>query len=391
MSRSVVIAIVFSIVVILWLFSGAINTGSVSSTNAQSNASNISSTNTDAEGSRTNGSEDETSLFKVTVRDMQALAVADVITLQGDLEPARTITVKSETRGRVASIYVDNGTRVSKGEHLIALATDDRQARLEKAQAELKLREVQLEAAQKLETKRMVSGNQVEEAVANVAAAKAAVKQVKVEINQTRIKASFSGIVNHRHVELGDYLSPGDPIADLIDDAHIKIVARVPQQHISKLNIGQAVEAELLDGTTIDGELSYISLNADSATRTFRMEAIAQQSSKLRLGQSARVRLSLGEIMAHKVSSSILSLAADGNIYVNAVDEDNKVVRYAANIIKNDSDGVWLSGLPKQIRLIVVGQAFVAEGQTVLPVLESEANSETASTSKRKLTNEDGA
>lgn len=374
MSRSVVIAIVFSIVVILWLLSGAFGTKSESPTDALSSLPNASAEDSNGTAASEVNSKNDGSLFKVTVRDMEALSVADIITLQGDLEPARTITVKSETRGRVESIYVDNGTRVEKGAQLIALATDDRQARLEKAQAELKLREVQLDAAKKLEAKRMVSGNQVEEAVANVAAAKAAVKQVKVKLNQTRIKASFAGIVNHRHVELGDYLSPGDPIVDLIDDAHVKIVARVPQQHISKLSNGQSVEAELLDGTKINGELSYVSHNADSATRTFRMEAIAQQSAKLRLGQSARVRLSLGEIMAHKVSSSILSLAADGNIYVNAVDEKNKVIRYSASIIKNDSDGVWLSGLPKQIKLIVVGQAFVAEGQTVLPVLEGDVS-----------------
>ena len=370
MSRSVVIAIVFSIVVILWLLSGAFGTKPEPSTDASSSTPNVSAESSNGGVLSEANSENDASLFKVTVRDMAAHAVADIITLQGDLEPARTITVKSETRGRVESIYVDNGTRVEKGAQLIALATDDRQARLEKAQAELKLREVQLDAAKKLEAKRMVSGNQVEEAVANVAAAKAAVKQVKVELNQTRIRASFAGIVNHRHVELGDYLSPGDPIVDLIDDAHVKIVARVPQQHISKLSNGQAVEAELLDGTKINGELSYVSYNADSATRTFRIEAIVQQSAKVRLGQSARVRLSLGEIMAHKVSSSILSLAADGNIYVNAVDDNDKVIRYSASIIKNDSDGVWLSGLPKQIKLIVVGQAFVAEGQTVLPVPE---------------------
>jgi multidrug efflux system membrane fusion protein len=93
----------------------------------------------------------------------------------------------------------------------------------------------------------------------------------------------------------------------------------------------------------------------------------------MRLGQSASVGLTLGELQAHKVSSSVLSLAADGSIFVNAVDDNNQVVRHEVEIIKNDSDGVWLSGLPKQLRLIVVGQAFVAEGQTVEVSIEGDA------------------
>ena len=235
------------------------------------------------------------------------------------------------------------------------------------------MREAELEGANQLKAKRLISGNQLEQAVANVAAARASVKRIKVELSQTNIRAPFSGIVNERHVELGDYVSSGDPILELIDDTQVKIVARVPQQHISKLKEGQTLAAELLDGTRIEGTLTYISSYADQATRTFRVEAIAKPDGNLRLGQSASVGLNLGELQAHKVSSSVLSLAADGSIFVNAVDDDNTVVRYPVEIIKNDSDGVWLSGLPADIRLIVVGQAFVAEGQSVEVSIEGDA------------------
>lgn len=365
MNRSVVIAVILSILVSVWVLSGNLGSGDQS----EISSANV---NTSPIGSSEEVQE-QTPAFKVIVRDMKAVQVADSITLQGAINPARTITVKAETHGKIASLQVENGTRVDEGTPLVKIATDDRQARLDQAQAELKLREAELEGANQLKAKRLISGNQLEQAVANVAAARASVKRIKVELNQTNIRAPFSGIVNERHVELGDYVSSGDPILELIDDTQVKIVARVPQQHISKLQEGQTLAAELLDGTRIEGTLTYISSYADQATRTFRVEAIAKPNGSLRLGQSASVGLNLGELQAHKVSSSVLSLAADGSIFVNAVSENNTVVRYPVEIIKNDSDGVWLSGLPAELRLIVVGQAFVAEGQIVEVSIEGDA------------------
>lgn len=361
MNRSVLIAIGLTVFVLAWLLSGT----------GKEDAPQDSETGSEHSPNEVTNSDDE-NLFKVTIRALNAEAVADIITLQGDIEPARNITVKAETHGRISATHVNSGSRVQKGQRMLNIAVADRQARLEQAEAELKLKEAELQAANQLKAKKLISGNQLEQAVANVAAAKAAVKQIKVEINYTTIRAAFTGIANYRHVELGDYVAAGDPLIDLIDDQHIKIVARIPQQHISKLKIGQHVSAELLDGQSIQGQLSYISSQADPATRTFTVKAIAEPVEELRLGQSARVRLKLGEILAHKVSSSALSLAANGDIFVNAVSANGTVVRHSAEIIKNDSDGVWLSGLPGQLDLIVVGQAFVTEGQAVEATYEGE-------------------
>jgi multidrug efflux system membrane fusion protein len=362
MNKSVLIAAILSVLVVLWIFSGSFG-------ETDNNAS--------SEQADTPATEQATQEnFKVTVRDMLATPVQDVITLQGDIEPARAVILKSETQGRVSDIKVEDGQRVRANEILLNISIDDRQARLEQAEAELKLRKAELVAAEQLKTKKMISGNQLEQAVANVAAAQAAVKRIKVEIAQTYVGAAFSGVVNERLVELGDYVSAGDPLAELIDDSHLKIVAQVPQQHIAKIQLGQEVRATLLDGTIITGQLTYISSKADDATRTFKIEAVSKTTNGIRLGQSARVRLTLGEIMAHKVSSSILSLSASGDIFVNAVNDASEVVRYSASIIKNDNDGVWLSGLPEQLKLIVVGQAFVTEGQLVQAVFEDSEDSD---------------
>jgi membrane fusion protein, multidrug efflux system len=354
MNRSVLIAVVLTILAVVWVLSG----GDGSETELQGQA--LAETNSDAP-----------KLFKVKVRDISAQSMQDTIQLQGEIAPARSIVIKAETSGRIESRYADKGERVKQNATLIKIAINDRQARLEQAEATLKLRAAELEAGKQLKEKRMISGNQLEQAVANVAAAKAEVKKIKVEIQQTSIRAAFDGILNDVHVEQGDYVASGDPLAQLIDDQYLKIIAQVPQQHAAKLALGQSVEAELLDGTKIQGTLSYISNQANSATRTFEIEATAEPDArKLRSGQSARVRLSLGERSAHKVATSMLELASDGTIFVNGVDKHNVVVKVPVDIIRSESDGIWLSGIPDKFRLITVGQAFVSRGQNVEVIVE---------------------
>ena len=72
--------------------------------------------------------------------------------------------------------------------------------------------------------------------------------------------------------------------------------------------------------------------------------------------------------MAHFVTPALLSLADDGAIGLKTVDERNRVRFRPVDIIKDTPDGVWLGGLPAEVRVITVGQDFVSAGQEVAPV-----------------------
>ena len=106
----------------------------------------------------------------------------ELISLQGEIRPDRKIVIKAETHGSVAGISAKQGERLAEGQDIVALAINDRQARLEQARAELKVREADLASGLKLRQKNLISQNQHEQNVANVEAAKAAVKQIQVEI-----------------------------------------------------------------------------------------------------------------------------------------------------------------------------------------------------------------
>lgn len=363
MNRSVIISIVLSIAAVLWILSGSIGSDDTSQEFA-------SATNTDAGK--------ETQPFKVSVRQIKPSVINDSIELQGEIDALRDIEIKAETRGTVSKINVEQGGRVKAKQSLLQIAINDRQARLEQAKAELRVRQADLEAGKKLRAKNLISENQHEQNLANVSAAEAAVKQIEVEISQTRVEAAFAGVLNTLHVEEGDYLAAGDPIATLVDDSKVIIRAEVPQQHIARITEGQTVTARLLDGTEIDGQVQYISTAADPATRTFTIEASADNRAAgvRRFGQSARIVIELGDRKAHKLSPSLLDLDNKGELRVKGVTPDNRVITQAVSIIRNETDGVWLDGIPDDFTLITVGQAFVAQGDLVKPVDENTSTEE---------------
>jgi len=358
MNRSLILSISLAVLALVWILSGSLS----NNTEEESKVSQ--------QESELDGNNIESPRFKVKVKPIEAELMLDRIDLQGGIESVREIEVRAETDGIITALKTNKGARITQGQQILMLAMNDRQARLERAKAELKVRQADLKSSLSLKAKKLISENQYLQHVANVVAAEAEVKEREIEIQRTVITAAFDGVLDELHVELGDYVDSGTSLATLVDDQYITISAEVPQQHISKLKNGQKMSAVLLSGVKIEGEIFYISSSADISTRTFRVEAKALNTTGIqRFGQSSRVSIYLGEQFAHKLSPSLLGLDSEGLLEIKGVDEDQRVITQTVDIIRSENDGIWLSGLPKQFNLITVGHGFVSEGDVVNTVL----------------------
>ncbi len=359
MNRSLIIAIALTVVAVGWVFSGSNATSE--SVAAEDSAAPI-----------------QPEKFKVKVKTIVAEAVTDSLFLQGQIEAAREIEIKAEVQGVVTRLGSDKGSRLKQGERIIELDVSDRLARLKKAKAELDVKKSERDAGAQLQQKNMLSKNQQQQNIANVLAAEAEVKEIQVEINKTLVKAPFATVLNDRYVEVGDYVSPGDPLVYLVDDSYVLISADVPQQYIAKLTLGQTVNAVLLDDREVEGKISFISTSADPNTRTFRIEAKSENTKGiLRFGQSARVTIEIGEQKAHKLTGSLLDLNSEGILQVKGINVENKVITQTVDIIRSERDGIWLKGLPETFRVITVGQGFVTEGDEIEPIEDRSSDSVT--------------
>ena len=290
----------------------------------------------------------------------------DKIIIRGQTEALRTVKIKAETTGTVTAVPADEGSRVSAGDVICELSMNVRDAQKTEAEATVHQRLLEYDAARQLRQKGHRSETEEAGALAAYYAALTSLKLIELDIERTKIRAPFDGILDDREVEVGDYMLVGESCATLLDEQPFLVVGHVSERDVSRLNVGALGSAELITGEVIEGKVRFISKRANEMTRTFRVELeVANSDRILRDGVTADINIPLERVRAHKVSPAILVLNDQGQLGVRAVDENDTVYFVPANIIADQTDGVWLSGLPNRLTIITVGQEYVSRGQKV--------------------------
>jgi multidrug efflux system membrane fusion protein len=125
---------------------------------------------------------------------------------------------------------------------------------------------------------------------------------------------------------------------------------------------------DFITGEQRSGVVSFIGANADQQTRTFRVEVtVDNPDSVMPAGLSARIALPTGQARGHFISPAILSLGTNGELGIKIVEDDNTVAFLPVAIVRAQTDGVWITGLPESASIITVGQGFVNAGDLVDP------------------------
>ena len=315
----------------------------------------------------------------VRVRTQSAEEIMRTIVVNGETAPARVVDMAAETDGRIEYIGVDRGTNVDKNAVIVRLDERDRKARLAQAEATVRQREVEYQGRLKLKGESYVSEAQLQEAVAQLEAAKTELKRAQLDLEYMTIRAPFDGALQERHVEVGDFVKAGDPIARFVDNRKIIVTANVSEFDAGYVKTGQKAQAQLATGESVHGTIRYVAPVADKATRTFTVELEVDNSDGgLRAGGTAELRVPAERVLAHRVSPSLLTLDDAGNVGVKIINEEGEVEFVVADVALSTNDGVWVAGLPDLATIITVGQGFVVPGTMVNVVPEGDIDTAVA-------------
>jgi multidrug efflux system membrane fusion protein len=360
-TKSILIACAIALAVALWMLSGIGNEPPNAGGRAAGGAGGASGANPER-------------LTRVLIQRSLARAMTREIVVSARTEPNRQVELRAETDGTVVALGAERGSLVAAGERIVGLDMRDRTAQLDEAEALIIQTQLQYEAAERLRGQQFVSEAQIAETKARLVGAEAARKRILDDIAYTNVKAPFDAIVQDRMVEIGDYVQAGDAVARLVDTNPMIVVGEVNEREVHELAVGSIGNARLVDDTIVAGTIRYLSPLADDNTRTFRVElAVPNPEGRLRAGMTAELRLAADQVTAHSLSPALLALADDGTVGVKAVDAGNRVEFYPVEIIDSSPEGILVTGLPSELRVISVGQGFVTEGQTVAPVVDPAA------------------
>tara|TARA_B100000676_G_scaffold93568_1_gene93357 strand:- start:361 stop:1266 length:906 start_codon:yes stop_codon:yes gene_type:complete len=252
-----------------------------------------------------------TTLSSVTVLNSNAILKSKTIRTSGFTEADKFIQVRAEIGGRVISTPFKQGDYVKEGDLLCQLYIAGREA-------------------------------------------------------YPKIVAPFSGYLESLKVDKGDYLNTGGICAALIDSNPMLLIADIAEKEIADIDVGANSMARLISGDEILGKVSFIATSADKNTRTFRVEIqVDNKDRKIRDGVSAEIYIESKKVFSHKISPAILSLNDQGKLGIRTVDENNSVEFREIEILEDTTDGLWISGLNENERIITLGQEYVFQGQTV--------------------------
>ncbi|MEQ6202726.1 efflux RND transporter periplasmic adaptor subunit [Sulfitobacter sp. HNIBRBA2951] len=354
---------------------------------------------------------ESTQLVRVVVKTLTAQQIDSAVVLRGQTSAARQVDVRAETSAVVVSEPLRKGASITQGQEMCRLDEGTRQAALAQAQAQLSEAQSRvpesesrvLEAQARLDealinqnassrlnadgfasTTRLASADAavaaaqasvstaqsgLRAAKSGIEAAQAAVAGAQTELGRLVIKAPFSGLLESDTAELGTLLQPGALCGTIIQLDPVKLVGYLPETEVNRVTIGAQAGARLAaGGNEVRGKVTFISRSADPQTRTFLTEIeVPNPDLAIRDGQTAEILIASAGADAHLVPQSALTLNAEGTIGLRTVDATNTVQFQAVKIVRDTVDGIWVTGLPAQADVIVVGQEYVIEGVQVAP------------------------
>mgnify|MGYP001795302916 FL=1 len=308
----------------------------------------------------------------VAVMPSVAQDVGLVLTAEGQSVPDRIPGVRAEAGGQITDVSVGRGDSVTAGQEIGRIDAETTQAQLLQARTSLQQATRDFDNAVALQVRGIATEDRVTQARAAKAAADAALVAAQQQLDNTVIRAPFAGRLNELTLDVGEFVSNGDVVAEVVDNDPLTVVIQVPQVALSRIAQGQMAEVQFISGETRPGRVGFIGSNADQQTRTFRVEIeVDNPDSVMPAGLSARVAIPTGQARGHFISPAILSLGTNGDLGLKTVAADNTVAFREIEIVRAQTDGIWVTGLPENADIITVGQGFVNAGDVVDPRVQA--------------------
>lgn len=287
--------------------------------------------------------------------------------------------VASEVRGAVEAVKFEDGERVKKGSILVELnsellkkSIESARASYEQSLADHEKSTIELSRAENLYKERFVSEQvydenrfKVKALEKKVASLKAEVEVLEVELRKKYIRAPFDGLVITKHVNRGEWLEQGKPVATIARDDVVDVMVNVPEEVMRSVTLGMNVKI-LSSGNELDGKVQAVIPRGDVSTRTFPVKIRVKNSLSLMEGMEARVKLPRSEKRKALIIPRDAILTQFGNNIVYIVnDGEAKMIPVQVVGYQGLMAGVKSDKLQEGMKVVIKGNERLREGQIV--------------------------
>lgn len=193
--------------------------------------------------------------------------------LNAIVEAVHKATISAQTSGRVVKINADVDDTVNKGDILVEFRNKEQTAAYNIAKAALEESEAEYKRAQDIYAKKLISKAALDKAIARYKSDKARLAAAKEALENTIVRAPYSGIVVKRHIEVGELASSGSILMTGISLEELRANISLPQDLINIIREKNKATAILKDGQRLALTKITVSPYADTLSHTFQVRA----------------------------------------------------------------------------------------------------------------------
>lgn len=310
----------------------------------------------------------EAPLVKVSVEEVRPAPMRDVLALPGTTEAFQDVRLAADWGGRVEWLCDCEGKKVKKGDLIAKIDVAALKAALNRAEAAFKLADESAKRRMSLRKKKVIPQEDLDRAITERLVAKGNLAEARIRFEQSFVRAPIDAVVDRTHVQVGEFVDRGKPVADLINPNPIRVVVSVPEMDVRYIKPGDQalVTIDAYAGRKIIGTVDLVSYKADPATKTFKVRVVIDNTDHaIRPGMIGRVYFQRRIItdalsvplhaIVDKGGDRLIFLVVDGAVQARAV---------KVGVIQRDRVQI-IEGIKAGDRIIVAGQHDVEEGMRV--------------------------
>jgi RND family efflux transporter MFP subunit len=287
--------------------------------------------------------------------------------------------------GVIERVLVEPGQWVGEGQ---VLARIDRSVQRQEAaqlaasvnvaKADSALAQNELDRAQALVSRGVISRAEIDQktnardaAAARVRVAQAQLAQTRAQIGQLDVRAPTAGLVLSRNVEAGQVVGPGTgALFRIASQGEMELLAQLAQDDLARLSVGMAAQVTPVgSSTSYAGRIWQVAPIVDPPTRQGMARIAIPYNQDLRPGGFAQARINAGTTVAPLLPQSAIQSDDHGN-FVYIVDGNGTVVRRGVTLGEVSDQGVAITaGLNGSEHVVAMAGAFLNPGQRVRPEL----------------------
>jgi membrane fusion protein (multidrug efflux system) len=315
------------------------------------------------------GNSTSETVVNIRVWQVEPVPLVNELIMPGSVEALNAITLSTGVSGNVALLAVAEGAAFAKGQVILRIEDSAYIEQVALAEEEAESARQNFARIEILFQQGLVSRAEYDEARLRLEVAEAALSAAQAALDGTIIRAPFDGILNSWMVETNEFISAGDPVAQITGTSVVSVTIQVPEENIAFVQEGASVTAFInnLPEKQYEGGLYFISRTADLTTRAFEAKCeLTNDDGLLNVGMILNVHVINLAIPNVVVIPFNTILTGNGDYFV-FVEEGGVAHKRPVRIIFVSSTTVQvLSGLQPGEHLVVEGHTSLTDGQIIV-------------------------